>query len=447
MKIFASRVGLPAFALAFLLLTSASLPAADYFITNKPGSGAGTLADPFGMADLPDPTSEKLKSKALEALQPGDTLSFREGDYSIKTLEDRGYYYLSYLRTARPGEPEKRITIRAFPGEKVRLIHISGTQPMLGGGRCVTFEGFTIETGPPAAARIGGEGMEIAWCHIKGMHLDTADNHDGLRIESATDCRIHHNVIEGVTGRSQNSAGIKLYRTKKILVEDNFIHGNTAGIFDKDSGIDNTYRRNFLTANRVQFYGNNQGQLARYFIYENVIDGEINLHCRTNGCEIHNNLVRADALAGAWAGGAWNNSICNNIVISAAKSILAFYDSQAPLVNEGNQRHLIYMDYNVYTAPPVYSFGLYSKTPGKFSLAQIRGKGYEVNSQVVSGADEIFENQKTWALKPQWAKAGKDGEIIGPRNIADVLDLNRYGPAAWTAAAGTPPREQPPRKP
>ena len=419
-------------AVVLLLAAATAAPsrATEYVVSNTPGSGSGTAADPFGMADLPDATSEKLRSKALEILQPGDTLSFRGGDYRIKTLEGK-FYWLGYLRTARRGRPDKRITLRACPGETVRLIHAGGGQPMLGGGHHVTFQGLTIETGPHAAARIGGTGVEVAYCHIKGIHLDTGDNHDGLRLEGARECRIHHNIIEGVTGRSPNSAGIKLYRTTKMVIEDNYIHSNTAGIFDKDSGIENTYRRNFLTGNRVQFYGNNQGKIARYFIHDNVIDGQISLHCKTDGCQIHDNLVRADTLAGAWAGGAWNNAIYNNIVISAGKRILAFYEKRNALVTAGPRVHLTLMDYNLYDAPPRYELGQYARPYQKFTLDDMRRRGFEAHSHVVARASEVFVDEKSWRLKPQWAKAGKSGDAPGPDNIAEILDLTRYGPAAW----------------
>jgi hypothetical protein len=422
------RTHAPAAALIWLAL---ALPAGatEYFVSNRPGPGAGTAAEPFGMADLPDPTSEKLKSKAIEALQPGDTLTFREGDYAIKTLEGK-YYWLGYLRAARPGTPDKRITLRARPGEKARLIHSGGDQPMLAGGQHVTYQGFTIETGPHAAARIGGIGVEVAYCHIKGIHVDTSDNHDGLRLEGASECRIHHNIIEGVTGRSPNSAGIKLYRTTKMIIEDNCIHSNTAGIFDKDSGIENTCRRNFLTRNGVEFYGNNQGKIARYFIHDNVVDGQLSLHCSCDGCEVHDNLVRADTLAGAWAGGIWNNRVWNNVVLSGGKPILAFYEKKSAFVAAGDKVHLAFMDFNFYDAPPRYEFGEYAGNHQKFTLDDMRAKGFEKHSEVIAGASDLFMGDKTWQLKPQWAKKGRDGDAPGPDNIAEILDLTRYGPAA-----------------
>ena len=415
-------------AVAFcLLVLTLHAPAAEYFVASKDASGTGTMADPFGLPDLPDPTSEKLKSKALEALQPGDTLTFLAGEYRLTTLADRRYYYLGYLRTARPGLPDERITLRAKPGETVRLIHAGGSQPMFGGGQYTTIEGFIIETGPMPAARIAGVGMEIGFCLIKGQHVDTSDNHDGIRIERCDGCRIHHCEITGVTGRSSNSAAIKLYTTSNAVIEDNYIHDNTAGLFDKDSGIDNTYRRNLVVRNKLNFDGRVQGKVARYHIHDNVIDGQISLHCGTDGCDIHNNLIRGEALVGGWAGGVMNNRIYNNIVLSGGKPILAFYDHQVPW---GEKAHLVYMDHNVYDAPPSYSFGLYSQPKSKFTLEQMRGKGFEISSRIVTGAAEVFEDEKTWKLKPAFQKAGRDGASPGPADQVQILDTTRYGPAA-----------------
>ena len=35
-----------------------AVPAADYYLANKPGSGSGTKDDPFGLADLPKPDNK-----------------------------------------------------------------------------------------------------------------------------------------------------------------------------------------------------------------------------------------------------------------------------------------------------------------------------------------------------------------------------------------------------
>ena len=48
---------------------------------------------------------------------------------------------------------------------------------------------------------VGGKGAEIAYCKIIGQYVDTADNHDGIRIEHADGAWIHHNIIHGVQGK------------------------------------------------------------------------------------------------------------------------------------------------------------------------------------------------------------------------------------------------------
>ena len=94
------------------------------------------------------------------------------------------------------------------------------------------------------------------------------------------------------------------------------------------------------------------------------------------------------------------------------------------------------MDYNVYTAPPKYTFGAYSQGRGQtFGMDEMRSRGFEQHSQVVAGAGEIFKDEKSWDLLPRWRTAGRDGEAVGPENVSLVLDLTRYGPAGRTATA------------
>jgi len=45
---------------------------ADYYLSNKPGSGSGTKDDPLSLADLPKPDNKPVRP--LTVLQPGDTL-------------------------------------------------------------------------------------------------------------------------------------------------------------------------------------------------------------------------------------------------------------------------------------------------------------------------------------------------------------------------------------
>ena len=367
-----------------VLAPSAVAHAADYYLSNKPGSGSGTKEDPFGLADLPKPDNKP--TRPLSVLQPGDTLYFKAGEYALHTGPVKDFYAVGYLRPTRSGDPGMPITFRACPSETVVLTAASGGQPIFGnlGLDYVRHEGFVIKG---SIGHVGGKGAEVAYCEIIGQYVDTADNHDGLRIEHADGARIHHNIIHGVQGKSGNSVGIKIYKSQNLVVEDNWIYDNTRGIFDKDSGINNTYRRNFLTGNReAQFHGNNQGKYMVAHIHDNVIDGGIALGYLTDGTDVHHNLVRGDVLAGHWAGELWNTLLWNNIVIAKGASVTAYNESRNPFVNTGGKKHLAYMDYNVYTAPPKYTFGAYAEGKGQaFGMDEMRSRGFERHSQVVAG--------------------------------------------------------------
>jgi hypothetical protein len=287
---------------------------------------------------------------------------------------------------------------------------------------------------------MNAKGCTIGYCEVIGNCIASGDNHDGVRIERAPDSRIHHCIIRDVKGDSPNSAGIKVYSkgAKNVTIEDNYIHDNTAGVLDKDFGVQNTYRRNYFTQNGAEFYGNNQGGPALYYIYDNVFDGEIELHAGNTGTEIHDNLLRCGQLAGAWAGGVAKTKIWNNIVISNATSIMACQMKQQQL-----SAALAYIDDNVYDAEPAYDFGEYASNRQRLSLSQMQSAGFEKNSHVVSSARGIFEDEKSYKLLPKWKTAGRDGDAVGPENIALVLDTTRYGPFSRerTQSPGRPRRQ------
>jgi hypothetical protein len=327
------------------------------------------------------------------------------------------------------GTEDAPITFQACRGHQV-TITTSGGQAAIGSNRdYVVWDGFAVDMADRMKGILifGARGCVVRYCKVKGNYIDSGDNHDGIRIERAPDCRIYHNVIHGVKGNSPNSAGIKVYSkgVKNVIVEDNYIHDNTAGVFDKDFGVDNTYRRNYFTRNRTDFYGNNQGGPARYFIYDNVFDGKIELHAGNTGTEIHDNLVRALSLAGAWAGGVTGTKIWNNIVISKARSITACQNKKHDLTSA-----VADMDYNIYDAPPTYHFGEYTSNRQRLSLDQMRTIGFEEHSRVVSSVTDVFEDEVSYRLIPEWKTAGRQAEPPGPEDTASVLDVRRYGPFA-----------------
>ena len=409
-------MGLSALALTFLLsgLARAAVYYVDQSHARANDENPGTEALPW-----------KTINHAAAILQTGDTVLVREGLYNVGVSPS---WAVPAVNPSNSGSRDHPITFKACPGHRV-TITTSGGQAAIGSSSrdYIVWEGFVVNMADRAKGILimGAKGCTIGHCEVIGNYVPSNDNHDGIRIERAPDCRVHHCIVRGVKGDSLNSAGIKVYSkgAKGVIIADNYIYDNTAGVFDKDFGVENTYRRNYFTRNRTPFYGNNQGGPALYYICDNVFDGKIELHAGNTGTEIHDNLVRSDGLAGAWAGGVVSTKIWNNIVVSGGASITACQIKKQPLSSA-----LAYMDFNVYDADPAYDFGQYTSKRQRFSLDQMQSAGFEKNSHVVSGAKDVFEDEKSYKLLSEWRTAGRYGDAVGPENVALVLDTGRYGP-------------------
>ena len=209
-----------------------------YYVSPSATSGSGTLANPFGLPDLLN--ADDSPGRALTVLQPGDTLDFEAGNYHFNGVTNSGSWSTQLLGPTVSGTPTQPITLQALPGATVNIFEDSGNQPVFGTMtpelNYVRFIGFTVNPGPDTAFQIAGTGDEVAYNDVVGEYLATTDNHDGIRIEQANAAWIHNNIITGVTGESPNSAGIKVYQSTNLLITDNYIYGNTTGIFDKDGG-------------------------------------------------------------------------------------------------------------------------------------------------------------------------------------------------------------------
>ena len=372
----------------------------------------------------------KTINHAAGVLSAGDTVIVKQATYNVGASAN---WAVPAVNPSRSGTKDSPITFRAYPGDQV-IVTTSGGQAAIGssGRDYIIWEGFEVHTADRAKGVLvmGAEGCTIAYCKVVGNHMATGDNHDGIRIERAPSCRIHHCIIQGVKGNGANSAGIKVYSkgARNVIVEDNYIRDNTVGVFDKDFGVENTYRRNYFAGNGVPFYGNNQGGTAIYYIYDNVFDGTIELHAGNAGTEIHDNLVRADRLVGAWAGGVADVKIWNNILLSGRASAMGCQFKKQPLSSV-----LAYMDYNLYDAPPTYDFGEYTSNRQRLTLAEMQERGFETHSHAISPADETSGDGEPYAPygpAGRWSKAGRYEDGIGPHDIALVLDVSRYGPPA-----------------
>ena len=440
--------------------TSKIQTASSYFISPRSRTGTGTKSDPFGLPDLLNTTTSPVtQGRALTILKPGDTLYFLGGNYNISGSTDIKDYNIQLLCPTVSGTSTEPITLSAYPGQTVNIFLNAGIQPVFGTEspvlNYVRFLGFTIERMSTVMSvainilevarpfSICGKGNEIGYCEIIGKHERTVDNHDGIRLDpGATNTWIHHNNIHGELGSSFNSAGIKLYASVGAIIEDNFIHDNTVGIYDKDTNAPNlaTYRRNWVTNNTTyQFLGNTQGNPATYFIYDNVFDGvgTFNFQSLNTASQVYNNFLRnsrpasgdlyARMITMIYGTGVYQTQLWNNIVLSGNGTPMWGYATYDKHVQGGSKAPIAYMDYNVYDGAPHYRFG---DVPD-YKLSQFKAHGFEVHSSVVSNDLAIFQDLTSYRLKPRWTTAGRHRDPVGPRfPIAQIMNTSRYGARA-----------------
>jgi Bacterial Ig-like domain len=427
-----------------------------FYVSPSTTSGNGTLSDPFGVSQLLNTTGDPFtQGPALTILQPGDTLYFLAGTYDIAGNTDPGVWSYQLLSPTVSGTPTAPITLSAYPGATVNIVVTAGVQPAFGTETpalsYVRFIGFTVNPGPDSAFQIDGTGDEVAYNKVVGQYVATIDNHDGIRIDNANATWVHNNIITGVTGEGANSAGIKVYYSTNLLITDNYIYGNTTGIHDKDGGTlgngtnQNTYARNWITNNSGdQFLGNNQNDLATYYMYDNVIGGDLNLEALNTGSQIYNNLlITSNVGDGGRITGigteatTYQENVWNNITIANNQPLWG-YDADEPLSVGGSTSPLSYMDYNVYDSTPEYYFN------STYTLAQMQSDGFENHAYVVSGLSSLYQNETSWVLLPQWTTAGRYGDPVGPRYpVAQIMNTSRYGPGALTTGTAPSITQQP----
>jgi hypothetical protein len=476
-----------------------------FYIAPNAGSGAGTLANPYGLADLQVYNSAGADSyygpgPAITNLQPGQTLYFRGGSYPIQGVAWNGGFNNQGQKFAlgptTSGTSIQPITIRNYPGEAVTITQTSPTQqPTFGNLQSyVRYLGLTINasTGDTTGYQTlpifnfsDGSHNEVGYCKLVGRtwYSDDGDNYEAIELGADSglpfSCEhnwIHYNEISGYQCQSHthNSCGIKVYSAGPHVIEDNYIHDCTTGIYEKQGGMpsqpagyqDFTYRRNYIINNYgFPILGPGQGgtvQQATLHIYDNVFDDSLNMQDQQTGTQIYNNLfLNATQEAGndyskpTWLfivdfadptniynRATYLTQIWNNVVFPASSPFIPLQQIAVdftPLTSSTTP--LSYMDYNVYTATINYYYFNDPYTT-QFTQAQFQAaaagegltQGGEQYSQTVAGPLSIYADQTSYQLLPQWQTAGRYGDAVGPRvaigGPGGIMDTTRYGPSA-----------------
>jgi hypothetical protein len=407
-----------AFLFSFVLV--ANCAAVEYHVQPINVSGDGSIEKPFGLPDLPN----KIPGggAAMAVLQPGDTLTFHRGDYPLESFERNDAYAYPLICPKNSGSEELPITIQAAIGENVNVYRIKGNSPIFGtkgfdnkDRNFIRFFGFNgickeINSFHPIFL-MGGSNNEIAYCRIIGHYHPTIDNHDGIRINSLKNSWFHHNEIFGFTGGGPNSSGLKCYSSENLIFEDNYVHDCISGLYDKNSGKNNVYRRNVIVGVLQCMRGNEYGTLGSYKFYDNIAVGFIYQFDFMESSYIHDNLIISENGITTTKKDLGVMSVWNNIFVGT-KTVHSHNTLPYP-------KPVSYADYNIYTVSPKFSFGTYLTVPDKqiLTLPQLQAKGFEVNSKVVG--DPLKHKH-----------VGRFGDRIGPEDMDEMLEVKKYGPEA-----------------
>jgi len=334
-----------------------SVPApTDFFVERGSGClgpypGCGTEANPFDDID-----------QCAELMVPGDTCWVLDGIYTKGADYEDGRPY----QPANSGTENNPISFRAYPGHKPLLRGESGVTWDFGTGDrrdYITYDGFRVDGvirihGDNESSRAVGvvvENFEI--CHGGGKD---DGNWSGIFAEYVEDLTIRNNVIRDISAPSgHGQKGMSIFNGRRTLVEHNlFLNNPSEGVFDKEGGEDNVYRRNVFQNNTVALKINNQSdgngvQNERTGIYENLFicseDGEfaeaIRMLVQPTDWDIYNNtgygcnaiVVRSSS------GPAFGGVVFNNIWWTHTDDSLIMWENW-----NGDDREPDYLDYNFY---------------------------------------------------------------------------------------------------
>jgi parallel beta-helix repeat protein len=226
-------------------------------------------------------SASRSNSNPAEAARAGDVVLVSGGPFTTEATNTR---YVPALNPVNSGSPGNPIVFRAVGW--VELRQANGDGPVMGSYRVnyVEWHGFAIDerhltvhpdTGPVVVW--DATGVVIDGCDIAGITQTYGDNHNGIRLEQARDTVVRNCRISGILGSGtsdHNNAGIMLYGSRDVVIENNEIDDCGAGIFPK--GADNlniTIRRNRVSncskGIRISYSAPSSGQNT---IYQNIIE-------------------------------------------------------------------------------------------------------------------------------------------------------------------------------
>jgi hypothetical protein len=421
------------------LLFASGLEAKELFVNSATGNDSTSYAANSSSAPWRTlgratwGSTNRSSPNSAEAARAGDVVSITGGPFTAPSTNTR---LEPAYNPANSGTSSSPITFRAIG--RVELRQSGGIGPVMGSymRNYVRWEGhFYIDetynvphgdTGPVVVWDTTG--TVIDGCEIQGRGITYVDNHNGVRFNSAhnstlRNCRINNIIGTTAAGDTMhhNKAGVMLYFSDGILIENNEITNSGVGIFPKGGdNFDITIRYNVLRGNnkgiRNSFSAPSRGTNR---MYQNIIvnspDLGIDLAENTNNWTIANNTL-VNTGSAVWVdttGTSGNIRIANNIISGAETAINAWTRSSAV---PGPGR-------NVYHNASHWAFNQREYT----SILSWLGVALSELGSVV--ANPMFVNASGGDYKLQQSSPA---QIVG----VDILDLNGNGSTSDVVPAG-----------
>lgn len=420
-----------------------------YYADDLPGRGGrGTFTDPFRLGDFPASANDCDDRGALPArLRPGDVFYFRAGSYAFDLCanKDDGAYFKPMLDAQGDGTAAAPIVFRSYPGETATLIRRSGIAAIAGsyGDDHVRFIGLHWRyprvspdddnlgaSGRQAFVILGGDHVGLAYNTIEMFdhprQQGAIDNHEAVFVSNADFTYIGHNRFLGPGNPgnpvpAQNCTSLKSYITRFMVVEDNWFDRAANPMFDKEDGVDNTYRRNLTTGSSYASFnanGNDVPWWGRARIHDNVFDRGIQVTFLADGYEVYRNDVKNAGLFQAH--GAVNGreiyrlALYDNI-LRADGEVSGFTGHRSGQTWSDRNAIFRYLDHNCYVGRNTVSRYFFGRngTWDIRGISDMRAAGFERNARATD--------------RDGSCGSGRSGSGVGPEKPQLVTNIARYG--------------------
>lgn len=432
--------------LALLLCLAATATAKDYYAAPLDRPGTGTATDPYG---LPDLWPNGFPGPACKALAPGDTLYLYGGNYYQPTRARAAYEYGAIVPGVS-GTPAAPIVIRSVPGEVAHL-YGTGQCPIVGnkmyGDKVAGRTDFKIlrlclhQTGVQPAIRLihttpDAANVEIGFCRVTGADVSPlGDNHNGIRVDYATDTYVHDTEVSNVKGGGLNSAGIMEYNSLRSRYERCYVHDCNTGIFSKQSNTgtlvkDSVIVRNSQSSIRGNILSTYDGSIE---VQGSVTDQPVTNPGGPSAVTLRHNLFLCDK---PWIGS--SISLPQHDLIFDANVVLGVTLKVQSELRNGtwsddlgkpvtSWRGNLYASRAAGTPAVAFAVGAYNPPVVKLTPLDVPQK-VDQESVVSTGGPADLWVPGTYTLLPKWHDGFAD--VPGPADVDALLDESRYGPEA-----------------